>query len=506
MKKNEKKFIKLNDSYSHLSLGNIINIIKDESKNKTSAIQSEVFCALFDINYINESTVNNYCIGARSIGNDYKQIYINLKKKYNSDNKVFIKIIDNVLSIVEGSIYNIENINIINENEYFQSITNKLYNIAKNDFFVPTNFIKEINELIQDKKYYDAFNKMIIFAILDKKQPLFEEEKVKNVIETLLQNTNISAKELQDFLLLELNEGINFSHSIRRLAEQNNSFANYQIAVYAYRGDFEGTPDYIKAYEYFKKAADNNHPSAEWMIANMILKEKLGRPTKKMDEEAISYLEKSIKLGNIASLNTLGLCYLNGWGVTKNKTTAINYFKEACKANYAYAYNNLAKIYEKDNPEKSVLYLIKASELKESYACNKLGNYYYDKGNYQNAFYYYNEAINSIMNEKCLWAYYNLATKFYLKGNHEVNIKRDEDKAIKYLNISSNLIESLIALLYLYTQKYLNTHDNKLKDQITSIVKRIEEHQNFNETINNEINECLKNITTNKININEYLK
>ena len=119
----ERKYIKLNDNYSHLSLGNVISVIKDESKNKTSAIQSEVFCALFNLDYMNESTVNNYCIGSRSIGNDYKQIYIGLKRKYEQDETIFRDIICNILSIINGSIYDIKNIQTINENISLKNIS-----------------------------------------------------------------------------------------------------------------------------------------------------------------------------------------------------------------------------------------------------------------------------------------------------------------------------------------------------------------------------------------------
>lgn len=76
----KRKYVKLNDGYSHLSLGNVINVIKEESKNKSSAIQGEIFCAIFSVDYVNNSTVNNYCIGSRGIGDNYKQIYINLRK------------------------------------------------------------------------------------------------------------------------------------------------------------------------------------------------------------------------------------------------------------------------------------------------------------------------------------------------------------------------------------------------------------------------------------------
>ncbi len=74
-------YIKLNNNNNHLSLGNLFTIIKKMSKNKSAAIQSELFCILFNIENISETTVNNYCTGLRSINSTYKQIYINYLKK-----------------------------------------------------------------------------------------------------------------------------------------------------------------------------------------------------------------------------------------------------------------------------------------------------------------------------------------------------------------------------------------------------------------------------------------
>ena len=63
----------MNNNDEHLSLGNLFRIIKDSSKNKISALQSELFCTLFDLEGINDTTVNNYCIGYRAIGIEYKK-------------------------------------------------------------------------------------------------------------------------------------------------------------------------------------------------------------------------------------------------------------------------------------------------------------------------------------------------------------------------------------------------------------------------------------------------
>ena len=112
-----KKYIKLNDGYNHLSLGNLFLIIKKYSKNKSGAIQTEIFCTLFNIDSISDTTVNNYCTGYRSIGDTYKQTYINFRKKYKQNKDILIPIINNLLSIVDGQIYNMNEINYINSNE-----------------------------------------------------------------------------------------------------------------------------------------------------------------------------------------------------------------------------------------------------------------------------------------------------------------------------------------------------------------------------------------------------
>ena len=94
-----KKYIKLNNNDNHLSLGNFTRIIKENTINKTSALQTEVFSTLFNTANINDTTINNYCIGIRSINNDYKQQYIIYKKNYPKDNYILLDIIINLLTI-----------------------------------------------------------------------------------------------------------------------------------------------------------------------------------------------------------------------------------------------------------------------------------------------------------------------------------------------------------------------------------------------------------------------
>ena len=449
----KKKYIKLNDNYSHLSLGNIISAIKDEAKNKTSAIQSEVFYALFNTYDTNESTINNYCIGSRSIGNTYKQIYINLKREYKKDNKVFLNIICNVLSILDGTIYDIKDINTINKKESLIRICNKLYNISKNDFYVSKEYINIFRDLLNKNDYYNLFIELLLYAILEKKQPLYEDEKLNNVVETILQNTDISVNDLQNFLLLELNEGINFGYSIKNLADDGNAYANYQMAIMEYRGEYTGYPRYYEAFNYFKKAALNNHPSAYWMMGNMIFKGKVYTDNKR---QAIEYFKKAANLGNIAALNSLGLCYKFGFGIEKDLNKALDYFHKSASKGYAYALNNLGLYYESINDyNKAYEYFFFFFNLGESFACNRIGEYERKNKNYILSFKYYQKALDS--NSK-----------------------------------SSSLIESLMELLLIYYGK-------KDIEKINYYKELIENHSLYTIEIKNIIEKSL--IKKDKINL-----
>ena len=72
----------MNNTDDQLSLGNLFRVIKDLAKNKSGALQTEIFCILFDLENINDTTVNNYCVGCRSIGNQYKQQFIHKQNRY----------------------------------------------------------------------------------------------------------------------------------------------------------------------------------------------------------------------------------------------------------------------------------------------------------------------------------------------------------------------------------------------------------------------------------------
>ena len=152
----KKEYIKMNINDDHLSLGNLFRIIKELSKNKASALQTEIFCVLFNIDNINDTTVNNYCVGCRKIGNDFKQIYLNFQKRYSKDKNVFEDIIISLLSIMDGNVYLIDSNKrqFINSNKSMLELCKKLYNITKNDKSIPNDLLNQINNLYKEEDYY----------------------------------------------------------------------------------------------------------------------------------------------------------------------------------------------------------------------------------------------------------------------------------------------------------------------------------------------------------------
>lgn len=468
-----KNYIKLNNNTNHLSLGNLFNIIKKLSINKSSAIQTEIFCLLFNIDNISETTIGNYCTGYRAINSKYKQIYINYQKKFLKNNEILLPTINNLISIIDGYITNYQTIEQLNNTTTIKTLTKNLHSLAKNDIYVPPTLKKEILNYINDKNYYLALCKMLFFIILEKKQPLYLSEEITTTIEEILEKTNLSVNSLKDYLNIQFKEGINLIPSLKELAKNKNPYALLELGNLEYRGLISGSPRYHLAYNYYLSAANFEHPTANWMIAHMIINQKIGSKNSDEINLAWKHLNKAIKLGSISALNTMGLCYLNGNTPNKKKDIekAKHYFLLSAKQNYYYAYNNLGKLAEENKNYSTALkyYLISANH-QESWACNKVGEYYrqgiYVEKNLSLAYHYYNLGLNSGIYNNCPWNAYNLAKYFYAPGSAILGIKKDLPKAIELLETSETTEKSQILLLYLYYELYLNTKEKELLNKV----------------------------------------
>lgn len=502
-----KSYIKLNNNDDHLSLGNLLRIIKNLSKNKTSAKASEVFCTLFEVDNVNDTTVNNYCVGCRGIGDEYKQIYINKERKYRTNINEFTDIIINILSIIDGEIHIIENnkIEFINNSISANELCKKLYNLSKNDKYIPKEFKDKINTYYKEKDIYSSLVEEIIFIVLYKKQPLYEDELKREVIENVLSDTSISSTALEEYLSLKLREGINYYYSLKKLSNDGNAYASFELGSNEYYGYISGEPRYDKAYFYLSKAAQNNHAAANNMIGNMFINGLIGSQSNEDLLKGYEYITKAFELGNIAASNTLGNMYRNGtYPLQKDLNQAINFYNIGIDNNYAYSYNNMGKIYEeKQDYQKAFKYFKTSADLGESWACNKVGEYYrlgiIEKNN-KLAFKYYNDALDINYNILCYYAYYNLAKYYYLNGCEDIVLVSDRQKAIEYLKLASshNVFEATIQLFFLYLEDYKNKKNNILLDEILDLKKEIENNPKYNEEIRTRIEKEIKEISNKK--------
>lgn len=397
----KKRYIKMNEK-NILSLGNICNCIKEVSCGK-SAMQKEIFCVLFNTNDINNSTVNNYIIGIRAIGVLYKKVYIDLYNKYKEDKNIFCDIVINIISLLDEKIYNInENkLDFINNNYNFNNLCIKILDICNKDNSLSEDFVNKLNNFVKYNNLYDMFVLALYHSIVVNKQPIF----VNDV------NVSFNKNELENYMKVKLYEGVSYVSSLILLSKNKNMYACAEIGSLAYDGLINGNADYNMAYKYYLIAADKGHPKACYMIANLIYKGFVKENVNIMWK----YLNKGIKLGSNAAINLKGLCYLNGVNPKNiiNKNKAIEYFNEASKSGYAFAYNNLGYIYEKDNDmNKAIEYYKISADLGNSWALNKMGEYYRNKGDMETAYLYYTMSNDAPINERCKWAKYNLEKYF----------------------------------------------------------------------------------------------
>lgn len=397
----KKRYIKMNEK-NILSLGNICNCIKEVSCGK-SAMQKEIFCVLFNTNDINNSTVNNYIIGIRAIGVLYKKVYIDLYNKYKEDKNIFCDIVINIISLLDEKIYNInENkLDFINNNYNFNNLCIKILDICNKDNSLSEDFVNKLNSFVKHNNLYDMFVLALYHSIVVNKQPIF----VNDV------NVSFNKNELENYMKVKLYEGVSYVSSLILLSKNKNMYACAEIGSLAYDGLINGNADYNMAYKYYLIAADKGHPKACYMIANLIYKGFVKENVNIMWK----YLNKGIKLGSNAAINLKGLCYLNGVNPKNiiNKNKAIEYFNESSKSGYAFAYNNLGYIYEKDNDmNKAIEYYKISADLGNSWALNKMGEYYRNKGDMETAYLYYTMSNDAPINERCKWAKYNLEKYF----------------------------------------------------------------------------------------------
>ena len=510
---NQDKFIRLNVNDNYLSLGNVFRIIKEESGKANSFVQSDIFCVIFNNYDIADSTVNNYCTGFRSINVKYKEYFKEMKDRYTKNKKIFIETFSKLIELMNGNTINSDKFTIekINENTRLKHICSRLYTISKNDSDVSINLSKELYQNLEDNNFYEFFVQVLFYVVLEKKQPIKIEEKLNNIIEKSIYDTNISVRSIQEFIKIQLNSGIWSIRGIKELAIQRNPFACFEMASMECYGIITGKPRYDIAYKYYEVAAKNNHPVANWAIGYLYYNGYIGSKTKRDLYLAIKYFNKAKRLNCSNAYNSLGLIALNENfpHINKNINRATQMFEKAISLGNVYAYNNLGKIYEEQKDYKKAFenYII-AADHGESWAQNKVGDFY-RKGIVKNkdikqAFKYYNLSTESPRFTLCRWSKYNLAKYFYENGNLEIGVDKDISKAIELLeDIADDLAEAVEELIYIYYKLYLesNKENNLYFEKLNFYIQKYEKNKKYNKKLKIEVEKNLKQIYSERIQV-----
>lgn len=421
----KRNYIKMNDNDNYLSLGNVINTIKKVSNNK-NAMQTELFYTIFNVNNVNATTINNYCIGYRAIGLEYKRIFIDLKRKFEQDKEIYINIILGILSIMDDVIYvkDVSSLELINTNKKLNEVIKELLIIAQNDKHIEKETINSIKKL----NNYEAFIELLNYSILENNQPVYTQSI----------NIKINREELNEYLKIKLYYGESYINSLIELSRKDNMYACAELGSLEFDGYISGKPNYKKCYDYYYKAALKDHPKGCWMVANLML---TGRVKLEFDT-MWKYLNKSIELGSFAGYNTLGLCYLRGINKQNKKdlNEARKNFQISAEHGYVFAFNNLGKTYEEEgNVEEAIKYYKVSADMNECWALNKVGEYYRKKRDLKTAYIYYLKATESPITERIKYPFYNLAKYYYENGCEEANIKKDTTKAKELYDIYESL-------------------------------------------------------------------
>ena len=400
-------------------------------KKKIIGIAVFLFAALFMFTFANPASETEEKMDNNITTNDKKNVEENKNTEIKTEEKVENQTVNNNLRRVNVSnkvntINNVkkeENSNVL---EPFAPVGIDLDTVKKNAIKELENYLdkenyreneqKEIDKIIDDAKE-KIDNATTIEEINKIKEDTKQElDKVKTNEELTkaeeLEKAKEEAKnELENYMKVKLYEGVSYVSSLILLSKNKNMYACAEIGSLAYDGLINGNADYNMAYKYYLIAADKGHPKACYMIANLIYKGFVKENVNIMWK----YLNKGIKLGSNAAINLKGLCYLNGVNPKNiiNKNKAIEYFNEASKSGYAFAYNNLGYIYEKDNDmNKAIEYYKISADLGNSWALNKMGEYYRNKGDMETAYLYYTMSNDAPINERCKWAKYNLEKYF----------------------------------------------------------------------------------------------
>lgn len=193
-------------------------------------------------------------------------------------------------------------------------------------------------------------------------------------------------------------------------------------------GDFGVSQDFLKAGEWFEKAADAGAAEAMMRMGEFCLYAQGN--VQEDNDRAFQYLQNAVEKDDelpYAHL-LLGKCYYNGWGTSENISKAKEHFKKAANNDSAEAMYWLGIVYrDEGNGKEATKWLQKAGDNDFSDGLLALGYMYLNgnavKQNYQRAYDFFKKA----MGQGSADAQYAIGNMYY-EGLH---VRQNYDEAVR---------------------------------------------------------------------------
>lgn len=178
------------------------------------------------------------------------------------------------------------------------------------------------------------------------------------------------------------------SKGLEKEAEKGDVNAVVTIGIFYDNGYGGITPDFERAYNFYKKA---NHSIALNNLADMYY---YGNHVSANTTQAVEYFQKAAEMGNVLSQSWIGYMYHYGYGTRKNIESARDWYQKAADQNDAYSMHNIGlTYYEEQAYATSFSWFKKAAELNYIDSFVKLGEIYFNgygtTADYYKAFDYY---------------------------------------------------------------------------------------------------------------------
>lgn len=256
------------------------------------------------------------------------------------------------------------------------------------------------NEDDGDKKFEECKQK-ILNGCIDVEYPNIKKDEI---IEFLKENKDKNDNALCQYACFILDDFIRTEnyykdavYIIEKLAEKNNVLAQYYLG-WCYRNGKGTNQDFDKTFYWYKKAAEQGHPRAQFEVGYRY--HSIGKY-----KDAIKWYKKAGENGEGIAFYNIHLIYVyQGKDTDDNKNLIFYWCKKAAEANCRHAYYNLAdyyyhgKIVKKDYKE-AIYWYTKAAYGENANAQLKLGLCYkYGRGtdiNYDKAKYWFTKAFDN---------------------------------------------------------------------------------------------------------------